>query len=109
LGAKLKFGIVEKYGDETVSSLAGLMHFGLSQHFVFIITKNKDVIGKFKSLIETLFFFFVIPYGFMLYTLSDHKKTVTAVVFIWWLGGFMMVYFPNPFELMIPVLRNSRL
>ncbi|KAK2442971.1 hypothetical protein QL285_014115 [Trifolium repens] len=34
-----------------------------------------------------------IPSGLMLYTLSDHKKTVTVVVFIWWLGVFMMVYF----------------
>jgi hypothetical protein len=101
---------MEKYGDGTVSSLVGLIHFGLSQHFLFTITKNIDVIRKFESLVETLLFMvcFVVPSGLMLYTLSDHKKIVTVVVFIWWLGRFMMVYFPNLFEWMITGIKKFK-
>ncbi|KAK2388914.1 hypothetical protein QL285_062551 [Trifolium repens] len=101
---------MEKYGDGTVSSLVGLIHFGLSQHFLFTITKNKDVIRKFESLVETLLFMvcFAVPSGLMLYTLSDHKKIVTVVVFIWWLGRFMMVYFPNLFEWMITGIKKFK-
>jgi hypothetical protein len=33
LGAKLKFRIMETYGDATVSLWAALIHLGLSQHF----------------------------------------------------------------------------
>jgi hypothetical protein len=43
-GAKFKFGIMDIFSDFTVSLWAVLIHLGLSQHFIFIISKNRDVI-----------------------------------------------------------------
>jgi hypothetical protein len=47
LGAKFKFGIIDTFGDFIVSLWAVLIHLGLSQHFVFTISKNIYVIVEF--------------------------------------------------------------
>jgi hypothetical protein len=41
LGAKFKFGIMDIFGDFTVSLWTVLIYLGLSQHFIFIIYKNR--------------------------------------------------------------------
>jgi hypothetical protein len=43
-GAKFKFGIMNTFGDFIVSLWAVLIHLGLSPHFIFTISKNRDVI-----------------------------------------------------------------
>jgi hypothetical protein len=84
LGAKFKFGIMDIFRDFTVSLWAVLIHLGLSQHFIFIISKNRDVIVESESLVEVLLFLvcFAFPCVLMLYTLTDYKKTVGVVFFI---------------------------
>ncbi|PNX56956.1 hypothetical protein L195_g050152, partial [Trifolium pratense] len=46
LGAKMKFNIIDYYGQLVVSIWAILIHFAMGQHFIFTITSNRDLIRE---------------------------------------------------------------
>jgi hypothetical protein len=96
LGGKFKFGLIDTFGDFTVSLWAVLIHIGLGQHFVFTICKSRDIIAESNSLIEVLLLLvcFAFPSILMLCTLTSYKKTFGFVLSILWLAGLFKVCFP---------------